>query len=318
MGEIHYRPFRNSDPPALAEIWRSQPPERGLVQPLSADQFEQLVLAKPYFENTGLIVALDGSQPVGFAHAAFGPTDNEEGLSTLLGVTCLVMVRPNYQGRGIGKQLLGHSEAYLRQRGAQVLYAGGIRPLNGFYLGLYGGSELPGVLDSAPRAQRLFLSSGYREIDRVMVLHGDLTRFRAVVDRRQMQIRRRTKIESLADPPLRTWWEATTVGGFERTRFQLFAREGGPPLTTATFWDIQPLSASWGVHAAGLMDLDVSAEHRREGLATFLLCEAFRQLSSQRISLVEAQTMQHNAPALALYKKLGFEVVDQGAVYRKA
>ena len=29
-----------------------------------------------------------------------------------------------------------------------VLYAGGINPLNSFYLGLYGGSEIPGVLQS--------------------------------------------------------------------------------------------------------------------------------------------------------------------------
>jgi ribosomal protein S18 acetylase RimI-like enzyme len=33
--------------------------------------------------------------------------------------------------------------------------------------------------------------------------------------------------------------------------------------------------------------------------------------------LVEAQTMQQNAPALKLYEKLGFKKVDEGAVYRK-
>ena len=47
-----------------------------------------------------------------------------------------------------------------------MIYAGGIRPLNGFYLGLYGGSELPGILASDPVLNDRPLRNGYREIDR--------------------------------------------------------------------------------------------------------------------------------------------------------
>jgi ribosomal protein S18 acetylase RimI-like enzyme len=83
------------------------------------------------------------------------------------------------------------------------------------------------------------------------------------------------------------------------------------------FWTIQPLAAHWGVHAAGLVDLLVDANQRRQGLATFLISEAIRHLRERGISLIETQTMIHNAPALGLYKKLGFEQVDQGIVYRK-
>ncbi|HEV3021517.1 MAG TPA: GNAT family N-acetyltransferase, partial [Pirellulales bacterium] len=262
---IEYRSFRNSDPPALAEIWRSQPPERGLMQPMSADLFEQMLLAKPYFDNQGLIVALDERRPVGFVHAAFGPSDDGRRLSTLLGVTCLVMVRLDYQRRGIGAELLARSEAYLCGRGAQVIYAGGIQPLNGFYLGLYGGSELPGVLDSAPRAQYLFKSQGYREIDRVCVLRRELAGFRSPVDRQQIQIRRQMVVKASDDPPARTWWEASTWGAMERTRFELSTRDGDGPLATATFWSIEPLAHSWGVRAAGLIELEVAPAHRRQG-----------------------------------------------------
>jgi GNAT superfamily N-acetyltransferase len=314
---LNYRPFRNGDPPALAEIWRSQPPERGLMQPMSADLFEQMLLAKPYFDNQGLIVALNDGRPVGFVHAAFGPSDDGRRLSTQLGVTCLVMVRLDYQRRGIGAELLARSEAYLRCRGAQMLYAGGIQPLNGFYLGLYGGSELPGVLDSAPRAQYLFESQGYRKIDRVRVLRRDLAGFRAPVDRQQIQIRRRMVVKSTDDPPARTWWEACTWGVLERTRFDLSSRDGEGTLATATFWSIDPLAHSWGVRASGLIELEVQESQRRQGLATFLLSEAMRQLQLQGTSLVEVQTMQHNAAALQLYHKLGFSQIDQGAVFRK-
>lgn len=314
---IEYRPFRNSDPPRLAEIWRSQPPERGLMQPMSADLLEQLVLAKPYFENAGLIVATDEGVPVGFAHAGFGPKEDEHGLSTAFGTTCLVMVRSNYQRRGIGAALVEHSERYLQSRGAQVLYAGSIRPLNPFYLGLYGGSELPGVLDSNPRAQDLFRSAGYRQIDRTVVFDRSLAGYRPTIDREQMQIRRRTSMEIVEDPPSRSWWDACTMGGFERTRYELHARGGGELLASASIWDTEPLASSWGVRAGGIVELSVAAEHQRQGLATYLLSEIFRHLQEQGITLVEATTMERNSAALALYTKLGFTAVDHGAVFRK-
>lgn len=314
---IRYRPFRNSDPPALAEIWRSQPAQRGLVQPMSAQRFEQLVLAKPYFEAAGLIVALDDDVPVGFVHAAFGPSEDQRRLSTQWGVTCLILVRADHQRRGIGSGLLAQSESYLRQCGAQVLYGGGIHPLNAFYLGLYGGSELPGVLDSDSKAQHLFEAHGYREIARTLVLRRELAGFRGLVDRQQVQIRRSARVQRTPDPAPRTWWEACTVGGLDRTQFELVSHNEGAVLASATFWPIEPLAASWGVQAAGLMELEVDAAHRRQGLATFLLGEAFRQLHAERVSLIEVQTMQHNIPARALYGKLGFHQIDQGAVYRK-
>ena len=198
-----------------------------------------------------------------------------------------------------------------------MLYAGGIAPLNGFYLGLYGGSELPGVLDSDSQAQRLFLSQGYREIDRTHVLHRELTGFRPLINREQMQIRRRSAIQAVCDPPSHTWWEACAWSLLTRTRFELSLRNAPGAAASATFWSIQPLAKSWGVNAAGLVELEVAEQHRRQGVATFLLGEAFRQLQSQGVSLIEAQTMQSNTAAHRLYDKLGFKVVDQGAVYRK-
>lgn len=314
---IHYRAFRNTDLPALADIWRSRAHERGLAQPMSAGLFDQLVLAKPYFDRQGLIVALDDDRPVGFVHAAFGPTEDESHVSHDLGVVCMLLVRPEYRRLGIGSELLQRSEAYLRRSGAKVLYAGGIRPLNPFYLGMYGGSELPGVLDSDAEAQRRYEAAGYRQVDRCLIFHRELASFRPVVNRQQMQIRRSTTVEVTFDRPSGTWWEACTVGWFNRTGFDLLSRQGGPPLASVTFWDMEPLASSWGVHAVGLTDLEVHPEHRRQGLATFLLSEAFRQLQQHQVALVEAQTMERNQAAIGLYESLGFELVNQGAVYRK-
>lgn len=314
---IRYRAFRNSDPPALAEIWRARTQERGLMQPMSGELFEQLVLSKPYFDNAGLIVAEDQGKLVGFVHAAFGPADDQQNLSRRVGVTCMLMVRPEYRRLGIGKQLLLRSEAYLQGRGAQTLLGGGMRPMHPFYLGLYGGSEMPGVLDSDVQAQKLYAAIGYRQVARCLVLHRDLNGFRPPVNRQQMQIRRKAKIQVLRDPPAANWWDACSFGNFERTRYDLVECDAGPAIATATFWTMEPLSTSWGVRAVGLINFEVSPARRREGLASYLLCEAFRQLHEEGVQLVEAQTPQENEAAKELYLHLGFQIVDQGAVFQK-
>ncbi|HEX4148717.1 MAG TPA: GNAT family N-acetyltransferase, partial [Pirellulales bacterium] len=275
---ICYRPFRNSDPPHLAEIWRTQPRERALAQPASTEVIELMVLAKPYFDNAGLIVATDDEHPVGFVHAGFGPSDDEQGFCRDLGTTYMVMVRPNYQHQGIGRHLLSQAEQYLRTGGAKVLYGGGIQPLNGFYLGLYGGSELPGVLDTVPRAQRLFEASGYRAIDRVQVWQRGLAGFRPSVDRQQMHFRRRSLFQTAEDPPARTWWDACTYGSFQRVRFELLDRQTKSLLGSLVAWNIEPLGSTWGVHAAGITEFTVDESQRRQGVGTFLLGEALRQL----------------------------------------
>jgi ribosomal protein S18 acetylase RimI-like enzyme len=314
---IGYRAFRNTDPPALAEIWRSQPVEHGRLQAMSAALFDQWVLSKPYFDNAGLIVAVDEDLPIGFAHAAFGPTESGQRLSTQYGSTCLVMVKTEYRRQGVGSALLLRSEAYLRQRGAQVMYGGGIAPFHGFYLGLYGGSELPGFLDSDVAEQRLFQSHGYREVDRVQVLERSIVGYRPPIDHKQMQIRRRSTIAAVVDPPLANWWEACAWSGLDQTRYELHLRDTGQLAAHASAWALEPLSAGWAVRAAGIVDLDVEESVRRQGLATYLLGDMMRQLAGQGVGLVQVQTMQANQPALKLYEKLGFKLVNQGAVYRK-
>jgi len=316
--EIRYRTFRNTDPPHLVDVWRSQPPERALMQPLSIALFDQLIAAKQYFDPEGVVLAFDGDLPVGFGHAAFGPSDDGRRVDHALGVTHLVMVRPHYQRKGIGRELLARCEDYLQRRGAGVLYAGGVGQLNGFYLGLYGGSELPGVLDSSKAAQQLFQAAGYREIDRTIVLHRETATFRPPIDRRLMALRRSTTVRLEYDPPSPDWWHASTIGSLNLVRFAVDLRQ---PATTdaavALFSLMDPFSRTWGVQAAGLIELKVRPDLARQGLGTFLVGEAMQQLRGMGIALVETQTMIHNTAALGLYRKLGFQVVDQGAVFRK-
>ena len=148
-------------------------------------------------------------------------------------------------------------------------------------------------------------------------MQRELSDFQAVIDRQQMQIRRRMIVEVTVDPPSCNWWEACTMGEFDLTRFAVKARGGGRAVARATFRSMEP-GGSVGVgRAAGLMSLRVDEAHRRKGLSVYLLSEAFRQFIREGIMLVEAQAMQHNAAALGMYHKLGFRQVGQGSVFRK-
>lgn len=312
-----FRPFRNSDPPRLAEIWRNQPAQRELLQPMTAGLWDQLVLSKQYFDPAGLIVALHDGVPVGFVHAGFGPSDDERSVSTYLGTTYLLMLRDPHREVALAHALLERAENYLRDRGSKVIYAGGIRPLNAFYLGLYGGSDLPGVLAGDVVFAEACRRNGYREVDRVAILQRDLASFRPPFSRTIRQLRRETTIREEPSPPAGSWWSACTTGHFDQARFTLEPAAGGTMLAEVRFWDIEPLSTGWGVPTSGMIDLQVSSERRRQGLATYLLSEAFPRLLSRGVVRVEAQTMHTNAPAIALYKRLGFEAVAEGIVFRK-
>lgn len=310
-----YRAFRNTDPPAVAAIWRSRTGHPGLAQPVSADLLEQFVLGKLYFDYEGLVLAFEGDRPVGFAHAGFGPAPQLDRIATEKGVTCVVMVRPECLQDEVASGLLEHCESYLQSKGATELYGGGTSPLNPFYTGLYGGSELPGVLDCDGTAQRLFSSHGYREIDHTFLLRLDLDRFHPPVDRRLVQFRRRLSVEEKVDPPSRSWWEACTVGDFDLTRFDVSQRGRGPVLASATFRGMEPTSTSG--RAVGLLDVQVDPSRRRQGLGTFLLGESFRQLTRQGIAIIEAQSAERNPAATGLFGKLGLEEVQRGTVFRK-
>jgi len=313
---VTYRSFRNSDPPLLTTLWRSLAGEPAFFPRVTTEMLTEHVFGKQYFDNHGLILAFEGDQVSGCVHASFGPNETESAICYDLGTTSLIGVRPDCNTTSIAAGLLERSENYLRGRGAKVIYGGSIRPLNGFYFGLYGGSELPGVLESDAVAQQAYTGRGYREIDRTLLFHLNLSAFEAVVDRRQMQARRQMVVEVVLDPPPKTWWEASVLGAFELTRFNLLPRSGGKPVASATFRSMDIENASMQPSSIGLIDVWVEESSRRRGLALFLLSEAFRHLIRSGAKDLEVQAMQHNLAAHSMYRRLGFKQVAQGSVFR--
>lgn len=285
---------------------------------MSLGLLEQHIFSKPYFDRHGLLVAEDQGTLVGFAHAAFGPTNDLNDISTANGMTCLLMTSPHADQQQTRQALLNASETHLRLRGAQQIFAGSVWPMTPFYLGLYGGSGIPGVLTSDRTLDDLYLQAGYQAIRSSEVWQRELTGFRSRVDRRSMQIRREYVIETAQDGPCSQWWTACVLSQSFYVRFQLIPKAGGQPVASATFWDMEPLASGWGVRAMGMVELEVVPHLQRQGLGCFLLGEVLRQLQSEGIHLVECQAPDDNPAARGLFQSLGFQVVDRGTWYQKS
>lgn len=314
---IDYRCFRNDDPPRLAEIWRAADLGPCGFQPMTAAWLEACVYSKPYFDREGLLVALDGERPVGFAHAGFGPNAERTAVSTATGTTMLVVVVPHDQHEEIATGLLRRTEDYLARRGATSIMGGGTPELGGFYLGLYGGSDLPGILDTSPAMQGVFRRAGYLEADRVAVMRRPLAGFRPPVGRGQLAIRRATTLRVIDEPARRTWWEAATTTGIALRRYEI-RDDADALLGAATFWDMQPLATAWGIVAAGLMGVAIEGGKRRQGLASYLVAEALHDLAQEGVAIAETHVSEANEAAIKLFFKLGFEATTHGTLFRRS
>jgi ribosomal protein S18 acetylase RimI-like enzyme len=311
------RRFRNDDPPRIAEIWNDALTGRGTFPLTSLGFYERCVLSKPYFDPGGLLIAEEGGQAVGFVHAGFGPTGDEAKVDSTGGVVSAIAVKRTHQRHGVGTQLLAAAETYLRERGTCAAQAGPRWPRCPFYFGLYGGSGMPGFLDSDQAAAPFLRHGCFNESGETAVLQRPLDAPFPPADPRFSALRRRFEIRLLPQLSIGSWWQECVYGLVEPVEFRLEEKTNGMPAARAVLWEMEGYSGRWGRPAAGLIDVQVRAEMRRQGLARILLTQIMRRLQEEYFGIVETQVTTGNLPAFALFAALGFERVDTGRVFEK-
>lgn len=314
---VQYRSFRNDDPPHLVDIWNLSLNGRGAVRLRHSSPFDNYVLAKPYFERTGLIVAEDNGNRLGFAHVGFRANANESGLSKEEGVLCALCVRPTQQRQGIGSDLLRAGEEEVRRQGARTIFAGPHRPRDPFYFGLYGGCNLPGFLASDAVARPFFEKQGYQQCESRLVLQRPLGAPINVVDGRFPDLRRRFEISTGGRGVLGSWWQEAVVGPIDLVEFRLQEKITGQIYAQALVWDMEGFSWRWQQPTVGIYDITVRSDSLHQGYGKFLMALLLRYLQEQFFSLVEIQVPETNTAALGLVRGVGFEQVDVGHVFKK-
>jgi ribosomal protein S18 acetylase RimI-like enzyme len=316
---IRLRAFRNGDPPALADLWNRGLPTRGVVRPLTPHEFDALIVSRLDFDAQGLILAEDDNRAVGFVHAGFGPASPIERKPVLdreLGTIAMLVVEPGRDDPGLEHELLSAAESYLRDRGAQVFYAGAQYPLNPFYWGTYGGSEGSGPLEGHHSLRRAAAAAGYEPVATNLLLEADLTG-PEVRDPRAAVIKRQVRLEIEEDAHPSDWWEALALGTRQLTRFRLHSRSDDRAIAHASTWDMTAFGREDGRSRTGLIDFAVVPDLRGKGFGRFLASEVIRHARAEWGDVMSVQTAATNLPALALYRSLGFEPVETTTLYRK-
>ena len=284
---------------------------------MNACLLEREIFSKPYFDRRGLIVACDGDELIGFVHAGFGADDQRATISTEYGATHALMVASHVDRSLVSKMLLAESERYLKERGARFAFGGGVFPVDGFYLGLLGGSRLSGTLLSNFQMLKVYRSAGYFEIVERRVLQSRLPNFRPIVNRDQLQVRRTHQVDQQLDPPTDNWWDACTLGMIQRTLWCLNSRHNSVSEARVLTWDMEPIASSWGVHAVGIMQLEDGQDGSLSEEETFLIGEILRQERSRGATLAEVHVAATDVERLEMFARLGFEEVDRSVTFRK-
>ena len=315
---ITYRSFLNTDTPHIVSIWKQQRKQRALSETMFQDVFERCVLAKPFFENAGLILAVRDGKAKGFIHCGFGPTKDRSDLDRRRGIICLLLTISDEDKDAVYTGLMEQAERYLTSQGCESISIGTDFPFSPFYLGLFGGSNIPGVFSENESLLNRFRSNGYAVEQTVIVTQRSLHDFRAVLDRKQTTVRRGYRIQYDQDPLPNNWWEACTLGNTNRSVFTLIDRKSGETHGNISYWDMEPLARNWGVRAMGLFDCSIDPEARKTGRGTFLVSESLRHMQQQGVTLVEAQVLESNMPAMNLFTKMGFENVNKGYLLKKS
>lgn len=314
---VTFRTFRNTDPPQVLRVWNAGLTGRSSAFLQNSPALEVHVFSKPYFDHKGLFIAEADGQVVGFAHAGFGPDAGGMKLDPALGIVCLVVIHPKQQRKGIGSELLRRCEAYLREKGAKQILAGGRRPRSPFYWGLYGGCELPGLLLSDVGADFFFQAHGYTLHETVLIHQRHVDGPILIQDPRFVSLKRKYEVRVMPRPLGKRWYDECTYSPLEMLHFQLQEVATGTPLAWVRMWDMDAFAWRWHQPAVGLIDLEVKPMHRQKGLGKFLMANVLRYIQEQFYSLIEIQSPINNEAALSLYQKLGFRQVDEGRVYSK-
>jgi ribosomal protein S18 acetylase RimI-like enzyme len=309
---VEYRTFRNTDTPRLLAVWNEAFTQRGSPRLISNTLLERYALAKSIFDPKGLTVALNDGNVVGWAHA--GMSGNPFNTQPT-GVTCLVGVRPALRRQGIGTELLQRSEQYLRQRGAEILLAGGHWPNNPFYMGLYGGCESPGFLQSDEPAEPFLVKNGYHVQYKIRVLQRKLDQPMRMFDPRFVPMRQRFELQFGSPRRLMSPWHELVHGWVDPLQFVLNDKQSGGWVARTLVWEMDAFSFYWQRPSVGIFDFEVNPAYRRDGVGRYFLSLIMKYIQEQFFTLVEIQLDETNANGLDFLRSLDFEHVDTGQVF---
>ena len=125
----------------------------------------------------------------------------------------------------------------------------------------------------------------------------NLDKFTPPVDPRFLALRRRYDVQLLPHAEISSWWQDAVLGPqFDPVEFRLTDKLSGIPAARALVWEMTGVRPP-GHAAAGLLDVQVRADVRRQGLARFLVAQLLRYIHDQYFKLAQVHVPELNHAA---------------------
>jgi GNAT superfamily N-acetyltransferase len=209
-------------------------------------------------------------------------------------------------------------EDYLIGKGARALRAGPVWPQCPFGFGLYGGTNAPGFLASDPDADPFFKALGYQPAGQTFVYQKKLDQPLALADPRFGMLRRRYETQVLRTAAVQTWWHVAVWGTLEPVEFRLVDKLANNfPAARAVVWELEGYGWRWGTPSAGILDIQVRPDLRRQGMAKLLVSQVLRFLQDQFFGVCELQAPADRPDLVGLCKTATMDQIDVGTTYLK-
>ncbi len=258
------------------------------LAPVTRQVMELQILGNPIFDPAGLMIAYDGSTPIGVVHASFGPNPSGNDLSKAVGILYPPVIRSDMPlDRGAAATaLIRAAEDYFLAHGTHRWYAGGYAHSSPFYTGLYGWTNPEGICDSDTETIDMLYRMEYRPF-------GISRRFRLVcapfhphVTPKIQKADRDILVTRFVRQTEPSWWDANIYRNFDTEEWNAFFRGGinDDPIAGAIFRRMTPTFSPRGEieqkEVRYILDYIAVVEDRlRRGIASLLLMIALTDIA---------------------------------------
>jgi GNAT superfamily N-acetyltransferase len=266
------------------------------IVPLTPELFVELVERKSYFDPTGLLVAREGSEVIGWVHACLAPGSEpwHDGTQQVARIRMLLFPRAQLD---VGRALMTAATTWLRERDQGPIEAMHAESGYPFYRGLWLGGEPMGA-GGLPQVQLAFEVGGYKLTQESIFMTAELSAAPSLITPEVKVAIVESPAEMKHDGVRESWIGFAPM----RTRALLEGEEVGH-----LGWVVLPhVAARLGAPCLNIYWLAVSESYRRQGIAAALVSRALARGYAQGARFASVGTQLWNSPAHATYAKFGF------------
>jgi len=326
MCNVTLKPFKKEMTEEVVKLWNENAYGHTIYAELSNEEFTSKFLNNPDYKEEGSVVACDGDKIVGFGNAIYRLGTDP---AVQPGYITMIVVKIEYQRKGIGTQILKYLEAFLKAEGRTFIRNFFGSPINlKWYVPGYDKHEhagAPAVPYNTPYYY-LLLANRYVSNGQQDAFHVDLTKFempQPVLDKIAENEKDGYTI-TYYDPKLHYGFEemfdALNHDGFRMAVRNVLAQENPAPLLIAQK-DGEILGFTGPVRTepsgrAFLAGVAIHPKAQKRGLGKTMFCELCNRSKQNGATFMTLFTGSDNR-ARNIYLYAGLKIVQSFNVMRK-